>query len=219
MADLNGIDNIISQYSKTAGTTQAKTQTLGKMDFLKMLVAQLKHQDPLNPMSGTDFAAQLAQFSSLEQLYNLNENLKNMGVYQMSQANVQAVNLIGKEVTAANGNTFEATGRPVDISYRLSTDAQFVELRIYDSTGKLVDTLQYSDQKSGVNTVTWYGGSGATGSHSFKVEAKGSDGKAIEADTLITGKVTAVSFKNQAIYLNVGGTEVNFSDVVRIKQA
>ncbi|MCX7635085.1 MAG: hypothetical protein N2Z74_04990, partial [Syntrophales bacterium] len=92
MADINGIDNIIKQYGKATGTTQSKTQSLGKMDFLKMLVAQLKNQDPLKPMSGTDFAAQLAQFTSLEQLYNLNDSIKNLGVYAMSQANVQAVN-------------------------------------------------------------------------------------------------------------------------------
>ncbi|HQG35312.1 MAG TPA: flagellar hook capping FlgD N-terminal domain-containing protein, partial [Syntrophales bacterium] len=61
MAELNGIDNIIAQYGKAKATTQGTTQSLGKNEFLKLLVAQLKNQDPLKPMDGTDFAAQLAQ--------------------------------------------------------------------------------------------------------------------------------------------------------------
>jgi flagellar basal-body rod modification protein FlgD len=93
---VNGIDNIIKQYSSTNSTKTSAAQSMGKEDFLKMLVAQLKNQDPLNPMSGTDFATQLAQFSSLEQLTNLNQGITNLGLYQTSQANLQAVNLIGK---------------------------------------------------------------------------------------------------------------------------
>ena len=58
-----------------AGASKRVDNTLGKDAFLKMLIAQLRHQDPLNPMDGTAFVAQLAQFSSLEQLTNLNETM------------------------------------------------------------------------------------------------------------------------------------------------
>src|SRR3989339_1106934 len=90
-----GIDNSVGQ-SVTSQTT--KTTALGKDDFMKLLLAQLKNQDPLKPMDGTDFAAQLAQFSSLEQLSNMNTELKNLSVNQMTMNYAQSVNMIGKDV-------------------------------------------------------------------------------------------------------------------------
>jgi flagellar basal-body rod modification protein FlgD len=219
MAEVNGIDNLIAQYGKETATTQAATQTLGKNEFLKLLVAQLKYQDPLNPMDGTDFAAQLAQFSSLEQLNNLNEGIKNLGVYQMSQANAQAVNLIGKEVVVGNGDSFQAEGKAVDLAYELAKDAKSVELTIRDANGAVVDTIKASDQTTGTNKVTWNGGINHNGTYTFQVAATGADGSAVTAETLTTGKVTAVSFKNQSIYVNVGGQEIAFGDVREVKQS
>ncbi|HOF04132.1 MAG TPA: flagellar hook capping FlgD N-terminal domain-containing protein [Syntrophales bacterium] len=219
MAELNGIDNIIAQYGKAKATTQGTTQSLGKNEFLKLLVAQLKNQDPLKPMDGTDFAAQLAQFSSLEQLNNLNEGIKNLGVYQMSQANAQAVNLIGKEVVISKGNTVHANGSPVDLTYELAGAAKTVDIKIYDAEGKLVDTVTTGDQAAGANKATWNGGINHNGTYTFQVTAKGADDRDVAATTLSSGKVTAVSFKNQSIYINVDGREIAFSDVREVKQA
>ncbi|MDI9571122.1 MAG: flagellar hook capping FlgD N-terminal domain-containing protein [Pseudomonadota bacterium] len=219
MADVNGIDNIIARYSKETATSQSTAQSLGKTEFLKLLVAQLKNQDPLNPMDGTDFAAQLAQFSSLEQLNNLNEGIKNLGIYQMSQANAQAVNLIGKEVVIGKGNAFQVAGNAVDLSYELAGAAKTVNIDIFDEKGALVDSFKVGDQDAGTNRVTWNGGVNHNGKYTFGVTATGSDGAEVTVTTLASGKVTAVSFKNQSIYVNVDGREIAFSDVREVKQA
>ncbi|MDP2798765.1 MAG: flagellar hook capping FlgD N-terminal domain-containing protein, partial [Deltaproteobacteria bacterium] len=73
-------------------------QVLDKDSFLKLFVAQMEHQDPLNPMEAYEISAQLAQFSSLEQLYTLNENMNNLIAYQTSQNNLQLLSLINKNV-------------------------------------------------------------------------------------------------------------------------
>jgi len=214
---VNGIDNIIEQYSSSNATKTSKAQSMGKEDFLKMLVAQLKNQDPLNPMSGTDFATQLAQFSSLEQLTNLNNGITNLGLYQSSQANLQAVNLIGKEVTAGKGNGFIADGSPVSLYYDLSEDANEVKINIYDEAGVLADTASAYDQTAGVNNMTWTNGQEKSGNFTFKVFAFDTTGATLPVDTLVSGKVSAVSFKDKSIYVNVDGQEVPFSEVREVK--
>ena len=81
-----------------ASLTSATQSSLGKEDFLKLLVAQLAHQDPLSPMENQEFVAQLAQFSSLEQMTNVNSNLQLLQVAQASMTNSQIASLIGKNV-------------------------------------------------------------------------------------------------------------------------
>jgi flagellar basal-body rod modification protein FlgD len=82
---------------------------MGKDDFLTLLVAQLQHQDPLNPAESTEFTAQLAQFSSLEQLENIDATLSGFEVYQATLNNIQSSGFIGKTVTAT-GSMFGVNG-------------------------------------------------------------------------------------------------------------
>jgi flagellar basal-body rod modification protein FlgD len=122
---MSTIENIASGTtgSTTSNTSDLeKTNAIGKDDFFKMLIAQLKNQDPLNPADGTAFAAQLAQFSSLEQLTNLNTTLTSQNQNYANLLNVQSVNLIGKEVTASNGDgATTITGQVSAVSFKDKT--------------------------------------------------------------------------------------------------
>ena len=92
-------------YTKTVdsqSSVKAKKE-LGKDDFLNLLIAQLKNQDPLNPLKDTEFIAQLANFSSLEQVSNMNKNLEEFLKQQQYQNSVAAVSMIGKEITSVDG--------------------------------------------------------------------------------------------------------------------
>ncbi|MCK8816527.1 flagellar hook capping protein [Natroniella sulfidigena] len=91
---------------------------LGQEEFLKLLVAQLQHQDPLDPMDDKEFIAQTAQFSSLEQMQNLNSNFSQfMGYQQLSQAS----NFVGKEVKVVDSESGESVVGEVD---RLIVDSE-----------------------------------------------------------------------------------------------
>jgi flagellar basal-body rod modification protein FlgD len=199
----------------TTATSSAKN-VLGKDDFLKMMIAQLKHQDPLNPMDGTAFTAQLAQFSSLEQLQNMNTQLTSYIQQQQAIGNSQAVNLIGKQVLA-KGNAVSVDGNPVTLGYNLAGDAVSGQIQIYDANGQLVDTLNVKNQKQGLNAVVWNCPSSARGTYTFAVSALDRSGKSVSASTMAQGTVTGVNFHDGATYLNVGGQEVSFSDVVSVK--
>lgn len=211
----NGLENVVSTSSSSSA---AATKIIGKDDFMKLLLAQLKNQDPLNPMDGTDFAAQLAQFSSLEQLSNLNTELKTQGVNQMTLGYAQSANMIGKEVAVQNGNTVTADGSTVGINYTLEKDAQKITISIFDQDGKLVQTLEDTARKEGMNVTTWNCSAVAKGNYTFQVAATDINGAAVTADTMTSGIVTAVHFKNNNISLTVNGREIALSDVVSVKQ-
>jgi flagellar basal-body rod modification protein FlgD len=215
MSDSNTIQATASAATTTA-TASAKN-VLGKDDFLKMMVAQLKHQDPLNPMDGTAFTAQLAQFSSLEQLQNINTQLTSFTKQQQSLGNTQAVSLIGREVLA-KGNTVSVDGKPVTLSYQLAKDAVSGQIRIYDANGQLVDAIPFKNQKQGMNDVTWNCPSWAKGSYIFDVIAMDGSGKPVGADAMLQGEVTGVNYRDGATYLSVGGREIGFGDVVSVKK-
>jgi flagellar basal-body rod modification protein FlgD len=199
----------------TATTTSSVKSALGKDDFLKMMIAQLKHQDPLNPMDGTAFTAQLAQFSSLEQLQNINTQMTSFTQQQQALGNSQAVSFIGKQVLA-KGNTVSVDGNPVTLGYNLAADVVSGQILVYDPNGQLVDTLGIKNQKQGLNSVKWNCPSSAKGNYTFAVNALDKSGKAVGASAMTQGTVTGVNFHDSAAYLSVGGREIGFSDIVSV---
>ena len=97
------VDNAVNNFNK-ANTVNGRTasQQLGKDDFLKLLITQLSNQDPTNPMEDTQFIAQMAQFSSLEQMTNMNESFNKMAAMINSS---QAAATIGRSVDIDIGDT------------------------------------------------------------------------------------------------------------------
>ncbi len=111
--------------SGSAGVNKDK-RVLGKDDFLRLFTSQLKYQDPLKPLESTEFTAQMAQFSSLEQLFNLNNNVERMIVFQQSLNNGIATSLIGRTVMTHDNVTSKVTGIAFDngITYLMLEDGK-----------------------------------------------------------------------------------------------
>jgi flagellar basal-body rod modification protein FlgD len=211
-----GIENVIAGTGTTKATA---TKSVGKDEFMKLLLAQLKNQDPLKPLDGTDFAVQLAQFSSLEQLSNLNAHLKVQSVNQMTLGYAQSVNMIGKEIVANSGNTVTANGGTVDLSYNLAKDAQTVTISIIDRNGKVVETWAESNQRAGLNKTTWDCSSVEKGEFTYQVYAGDQLGNTVFADTTTIGMVTAVHFRNNQILATVNGREIPLSEIIEIRKS
>lgn len=92
----------VNTANKALQNGKGMQQTLGKDDFLELLITQLRHQDPTNPMKDKEFISQMAQFSSLEQMTNMSENFKELSG-TLNQGN--ALNLLGKQVTVRQGES------------------------------------------------------------------------------------------------------------------
>ena len=191
---------------------------LGRDQFLTLLVAQLQHQDPLNPLDGTDFTAQLAQFSSLEQLFAVNENLTGMQEAFSLQGNGDLLNFIGKTVKAKDNTILVKEGSVVSGSYTLEDRAD-VTVTVYDSNGHEVRKLCTGWQDAGEYEVEWdgrnYSGEMAeNGTYTFQVSAKDEAGQYVTVNTYISGEVTGVTYEYRLPYLIVGDKLVSTDQTI-----
>jgi flagellar basal-body rod modification protein FlgD len=203
-------------------TGAVNKNSMGKEDFLRLLLKQLSHQDPLNPMDSTEFTSQLTQFSSLEQLSNIGKTLDDVLSFQQSTHNAQVTNMIGKSVKV-DGNSIDLRGL-ADVDYNLLADATQVKLTITDGSGKIVMSRDLGAQVSGSQSVIWDGKdlSGnqlPDGTYSFAIEAADINGNPVSAETSSSGVVTGVYFEDGLTYLVMnGGRQVNLSSIQLIEE-
>jgi len=212
----------VTSIDNTKTTVKAAAdEAMGKDDFLKLLIAQLAAQDPLDPMGAQDFSAQLAQFSGLEQMTNVNTNLEIIQKLETALQNTSSVNLIGKTVES-HGNAFNHVANTSDVlAYSLDRNAESIRIDIYDSSGKEIDLVKLGNQGQGKNTVSWNGNDPQgnpvpVGTYSFTVSAEDTSGMPIQVDTFSSGLVTDVVFGEDEIYAVVNGKELPISTIKRV---
>ena len=206
----------------------ALTNELGKDAFLRLLVTQLNYQDPLSPMQNEAFVAQLAQFSALEQMQNINRNLEDsiQANFLLNKAmnNSLVTTLIGKDVVASTDRfTYDPEGN-IELGFRLSEPGKDVKINIYDEGGKLVRTLRLGFKPEGEHFVQWdgldmEGKPVASGEYRFEVEARTTKGKIMEGiSAMIRGQITGVKYEEGTAILLLGTIELSLGDVQRILQ-
>lgn len=203
-------------------------QSLGKDDFLQLLVTKLQNQDPLKPMEDEDFIAQLAQFSSLEQMNNIADGISTSNEWDYLQMqsinNVMASGLIGRDVKAEYSGVYvDATNTP-QITYTMSSEADEVEFLILDGTGAPVARVTQDSVSEGVNTFMWDGTDDMgnrvdEGYYSIQATATTSAGTQIKPSLSLVGMVEAVVYRDGAAFLRVNGTEIPLGDISAIGEA
>jgi flagellar basal-body rod modification protein FlgD len=206
--------------SPAAAATATNKEVVNKDDFFKLLIAQLKNQDPTKPMEAAAFTAQLAQFSSLEKLDNVNSTLTGLLGQQGLVNKMQSSQLAGKYVTASGdqANWFTAVGKPVDLGYELPGDASRVLITIYDQNGRAIDMVEKSNQSKGTNKATWNNGSARSGNFTYSVTAMDAQGKSLAATTLIQGPVSAVKYRDNQVYAVVNNREVGIDQILSVRE-
>jgi flagellar basal-body rod modification protein FlgD len=218
LSDPNWVDP--SKKMRTTGDP-----TLGKDAFMKLMLTQMKYQDPNNPLQSHEMAAQLAQFSSLEQLSNIHGTLESMKNQNAPQTNYQALALIGKRVSGDSSKLNRAVGDTKHgISFELMGDAAAVKVTVKDAGGNVVRKLDFGKMKKGSNTVEWNGlrddgGAARPGEYRISVEGQNPTGGKIFAKTAFSGRITGLNFTNEGPVLMVGNQSVKLSDVRKIEDA
>lgn len=220
---LNQVSSATS--SGSSGTQIQNTPVLGEHEFLKLLITQLQNQDPMNPLDSTQLASQLAQFSSVQELATLNQNVQSSmnANYILTQSinNTMAATLIGKKVKANTSNLNFDGKNPLTLGFNLSESASNVVIKIYDSNGNLVRTVNAGAHPAGDDRVEWDGKGDngeflQAGKYTFTVSASDAKGNYIQANQYFTGTVQGVKFSSNGAFLIVDGSEVSFSDVEEV---
>jgi flagellar basal-body rod modification protein FlgD len=195
----------------------------GQDTFMKLLVAELKHQDPMDPVKNRDLVAQLATLTSVQKLAAIDEKLAGLQQGTLEGASLQSANLIGKTVTAkTNSLTVNSFGVGAG-GFGLPKAAETVTVSIIDSAGQVVRTLDLGSQAAGSKTFQWDGQDingrrSPNGKYRFQVTATDAAGAAVTPTTEVSGLVSEVRYTNGAPEVVVGNVHVGLSDVTSVAQ-
>jgi flagellar basal-body rod modification protein FlgD len=219
-----GISSNNAATSQGMASQAISQSVVGKDDFLKLLTFQLRSQNPLKPYDNQEFAAQLAQFSQLEQLVDIKslieEQVYSNNILTQTIANSALPGMIGKNAKAITNNfVYDGISKPT-LGYDLPTNVQSANLTIKDASGKIIKQIELnnSELNQGYHTIFWDGtnNSGDTvggGKYFFSVEGNDSVGGKFSAFTSLYGKIEAVRFKSEGTMLVINGTEMTLNSI------
>jgi flagellar basal-body rod modification protein FlgD len=195
--------------------------TLGKNDFLKLLVTQLTHQDPLNPLDQNQFLAQTAQFTQIEELQNIAQAIGDLSATTASSNVAQAATLLGRTVTVAgNDVTFDGAS-PVALPYTVAGATAPVQIQILDQQGNTVRTISASAAAPGAYTATWDGKDAggnpmAAGAYYYRVSTPDpASGATVSA---VQGVLTGFTVTGGALRYQLGTALVRPEDIIEVRQ-
>ena len=219
---------VADSATKASGAPELTSQSFGKDEFLRLLVAQLSNQDPMNPLDGHEFAAQLAQFSSVEQLVGINQSLERQ--MEMSGLLAQGVNssvaagLIGKTVEAEGSAITRTDSSDMPLRFEQVAASAGTVIEVRNEAGTLVRTFERSGLGAGMNEVVWDGkdndgDSVPRGDYTFEVKATDPEGEPVGTRTFLRGTVDRIQFDQEGITLWIGETAVPIGAVHSVEGA
>jgi len=196
---------------------------LGKQEFLQLLTTQLRYQDPMNPMEGQEFAAQLAHFSSVEQLVHLNDQAKaqadaNAAVLQAVNSNV-ALSTIGKEVEAIGDQVVvpDEDAGDVEVEFAVGAGGGSATLQILDGQGNVVGSRPLGVIGEGRQSVRLGGAADdvPAGLYTFKVKVVNGDAE-VPVESYVKGRVDGVRYGANGAVLTAGPLTIGIGQVFRV---
>ncbi|MBX9631646.1 MAG: flagellar hook assembly protein FlgD [Burkholderiales bacterium] len=202
MASALDVINKTSAAAGSPGSSSTTTNTKKAEDpqdrFLKLLVTQMKNQDPLNPLDNAQVTSQIAQISTVSGIDKLNASITGMSSSMLAAQSLQASSMIGRGVLA-EGNQMELTEAGAIAGLELSAPADKVVVTILGPAGETVESIDLGARDAGLSTFAWDGQPEGVaeqlpaGSYRFKVDAFNENGTKVTATSLGYGRVNSVS--------------------------
>jgi flagellar basal-body rod modification protein FlgD len=209
MATING-DPFAAINTATTGTpTNKKPENLGQADFMRLMTEQLKHQDPLKPLSNSEFIGQLAQFSTVQGISDLNTTVGGFTSALTGDQVLKGASLVGHSVLVPSKTiALPASGNASGLV--MAPGAGNVKFEIKDASGVVVDTVEVEATGKGETPYVWDGlkanGERApAGAYSITAQHVASDGTGTELNTYVDATVESVTIGSDGLYLNLPG--------------
>ncbi len=201
--------NLQAQFGAKAEKPREIKKTLGKDDFLKLMITQMKYQDPQKPFEMEKMGAEMAQLSSMEQLQNLNQTMKQFANRDQPVERMAMTGMIGKLVSVDRARFPHTEGESNALKFGLPADAARVSVTVIDGMGAPLIEQDLGPQKKGEQTWVWDGRKANTlpaksGNYTYQVKAFDSAGAEIKIPNSGSGRVVGVSFEGQKPVLLVG---------------
>lgn len=214
--------NYLDHQASSKSTSSSSAYNVSEEQFLNILCAELQYQDPLDPQTNSEFASQLAQFTQVNTLTDINDNIETLSILNASINSYQSLGFIGRTIEAT-GNSVDYEGNTVNLGFTLKKDAAKIAVTVYDNNGSAVRTITMDPLKAGEQTCSWdgkdnYGNTVSKGSYTYKIAALDAGGKPVTSTTTSVGKVTGVTYDNGITYLMVGDKKILISDVTKINE-
>jgi flagellar basal-body rod modification protein FlgD len=203
-------------------TATARNDTIDQEQFLMLFIEQLQNQDPLNPLDVNGMTEQLAQFSSLEQLYGINSKIEDLSEQLGSPEALDPLGFLGAEVTVPGDAVTVADGEISSLIVDVPAEATTVEIAIVGPTGDPIRQVDLGPRPAGELELAAAGidvGDLADGAYTIVASGVGADGEPIELDTFVQEKVTGVDLSTEPPVLLLGEREVSIADVRKIRRA
>jgi flagellar basal-body rod modification protein FlgD len=222
MTTIDPTKNNLNVANATQSASAATSPQLGQEQFLSLMVAQLKNQDPMQPMQNGEFLGQMAQFGTVSGIQDLQKSFGSLASALQSNQALMASSLVGRTVLAPGNNGYLAAGSALGGAVDLPTASADVVVNVTDSSGQLVQRLDLGAQTAGTVRFAWDGRT-AAGTPAmpgvYKVSAQALNGNQQYApSTLVEARVDSVSLGgSNGLTLNLAGLgAVNLSDVKQI---
>lgn len=212
------IEGITDGYGTVIGQAERDYSEISKIDFMTLLVAQIKNQDPMSPMDNAEFTSQLTQFTMLEEMETMNTSLENDILVGQSINNTGMLALVGKDVTV-EGSKAWVSGGQVSENLVVPTGPGTATVEVKDSSGAIVATYT-KDVDTGLADISWDGklndGSQAPeGEYTLSVQVA-NDGETVPFTTLMTGRVEGLRYENNVGVVIVDGQEYYVSEIYKV---
>ncbi|MDP1656542.1 MAG: flagellar hook capping FlgD N-terminal domain-containing protein [Hylemonella sp.] len=199
----------------TSGSGTVSDATAAQDRFLKLLVAQLNNQDPMNPMDNAQMTSQMAQINTVTGINKLNETMSNMVSQLLSTQILQSASMVGHNVLLA-GNTLSVSKGVAAGAVDIGASADSVSVEIQSPGGQVLDTFNLGAKSAGRHEFTW--DASAYQGQTVKIAVKASmGGKSVSATPMAVDTIQSVSNESGTLKLNLtNGASVSYTDVAAI---
>jgi flagellar basal-body rod modification protein FlgD len=217
--------SVSDQYKLGTNTSATANDELGQTEFLELMMAQLEFQDPMKPMDNGEFLGQMAQFSTVTGIEDMQKSLDQLSATYSSSQTLQSTQLVGQEVLIENNSLKLSKEGNATGSFELDVSSGEVQLDVLNSAGNVVKQLPMGQYPAGRHTFSWDGSNDAgqrapEGDYTMSISAQQDDGF-ISATVLTSRIIDSVEFGNgtQTTLNTRQGDVLTLPDIRQIRQA